>query len=89
LSNPDFLDIIQNRKLVYNNFFNLPENYKDYLDVNGGFDFNVSDPLIFSGSLSVLQSEDILLDFYSKLKYVYATTPTESFDTYLSLLEKE
>jgi non-homologous end joining protein Ku len=30
-----------------------------------------------------------MLDFNSKLKYVYATTPTESFDRYLIILEDD
>jgi hypothetical protein len=45
--------------------------------------------MIFSGSSDDLKVENILLDFNAKLKYIYATTPTESFDKYISVLEKD
>ncbi len=89
ISNPDILNIITSRKLVYSNFFNLPHSYKPFMSVDGGFDFNVSDPLIFTGSSESLKVEQTLLDFNTKLKYIYATTPTESFDKYISILEKD
>ncbi|MDA9129089.1 fibrinogen-like YCDxxxxGGGW domain-containing protein [Candidatus Gracilibacteria bacterium] len=83
------LEIITNQKLVYNEFFNLPETYTPYTKVDGGFDFNVSNPIVFSGSIDDLKDEQVLLDFNEELKYVYATTPTESFDRYVHLLERE
>jgi len=89
ISTPDAQYIISNQKLVYDRFFNLPASYSEFIDVDGGFNFNVSDPLVFSGSLNDLKSEQQLLDFSEKLKYIYATTPTESFDAYISLLEKD
>lgn len=89
ISHPDVIDIITQRKLVYNNFFNLPASYSGFLDLEGGFNFNVSDPLVYAGSSYDLKSEAELLKFSEKLKYIYATTPTESFDKYISVLEKE
>jgi prepilin-type N-terminal cleavage/methylation domain-containing protein len=89
ISNPDVLHIIWEQKLVYDQFFNLPHSYASYMDVDGGFNFNVTDPMIFSGSSDDLKVENILLDFNAKLKYIYATTPTESFDKYISVLEKD
>jgi len=89
ITNPDVIDIVTNQKLVYNEFFNLPHSYIDYMDVDGWFNFNVSDPIVFSWSSSELKSEQELLDFNERLKYVYATTPTESFDKYVSILEKD
>lgn len=89
ISTPDAGYIISNQKLVYDRFFNLPASYGEFMDVEWGFNFNVSDPLVFSGSLNDLKSEQQLLDFSENLKYIYATTPTESFDTYISLLEKD
>lgn len=83
------IDVITQKKLVYHDFFNLPASYSGYLDTNGGFDFNVSDPIIFSGSNSDIQSQGSLEDFVTKLQYIYATTPTESFDVYISLLSEE
>lgn len=89
ISNTDVVDIITNKKIVYNEFFNLPASYSGYLDLAGGFNFNVADPLVYSGSADDLKSETELLKFDERLKYIYATTPTESFDKYLSILEKD
>ena len=89
ISDTNALHIISDQKLVYHEFFNLPASYASYMPVDGGFDFNVTDPLIFSGSSDALKAENVLLDFNAKLKYIYATTPTESFDKYLSILEKD
>jgi len=89
ISNPDIVDIITNQKLVYNEFFNLPASYSSFLDVSWWFNFNVSDPIVYSGSSNDLKSEIELLEFSKKLKYIYATTPTESFDKYISVLEKD
>jgi len=89
ISNPDVINIITNQKLVYSEFFNLPHSYWDFLDAEKWFNFNVSDPLIYEGTSWDLRSEDILLEFNNRLKYIYATTPTESFERYISILEKD
>ena len=89
LSIPEVVSIVWNQQLVYDKFFNIPASYSWFLNVDGGFNFNVSDPLIYSGSIDGLKSEQELLDFSEKLKYIYATTPTESFEKYISLLEKD
>jgi prepilin-type N-terminal cleavage/methylation domain-containing protein len=89
ISSPDVVDILSNQHLVYDNFFNIPATYSEFMDVNWWFNFNVSDPLVFSWAISELKSEEWLLEFSEKLKYIYATTPTESFDKYVSLLEKD
>jgi hypothetical protein len=89
LSSLDVMDIVTNQKLVYNEFFNLPHSYEGFLPLDGGFNFNVLDPLVYSGNGNDLKSEAELLAFNEKLKYIYATTPTESFDKYASILDKE
>ena len=89
LSSTNAIDIITNQKLVYNEFFNLPASYEPHMAVDGGFNFNVTDPVVYSWSIDALKDESVLLDFNARLKYVYATTPTESFDRYVSLLNKD
>jgi len=89
ISVPDAADIITSQKLVYHEFFNLPSSYSGFIDTEWGFWFNVSDPLIFSGSTSELKTDEAITDFSNKLKYIYATTPTESFDVYRSVLDNE
>jgi len=85
----DVVSIIENRKLVYNEFFNIPATYESFMAVDGWFNFNVSDPVIFSGDSDDLKIEQNLLDFNARLQYIYATTPTESFDKYIAVLEEE
>jgi len=81
------LDTIIGQNLVYNEFFNLPASYSWFLDTDKWFNFNVSDPIIFSGSTSDLKSNDWIKQFIDKTRYIYAITPTESFDKYISFLQ--
>jgi hypothetical protein len=90
ISDSDVISTITNRKLVFNEFFNIPHVYEPYVPkLDGGFNFNVFDPVVFSGSLNNLKQESELLEFNSKLKFIYSTTPTESFDKYLTILEDD
>ncbi len=89
LSSTWVTDIITGQKLVYDEFFNLPASYSGYLDTDNGFNFNVSDPIIFSWSLNDLRTQDGMNNFLEKLQYIYSVTPTESFDRYISFIEKD
>ena len=89
ISSTDVVDIISGQKLVYNEFFNLPASYSDFLDTNGWFNFNVSDPLIFSWSTQDIKTQSGLESFVTRLQYVYSRTPTESFDRYVSFLQDD
>jgi prepilin-type N-terminal cleavage/methylation domain-containing protein len=85
----DVVDIITDRKLVYNEFFNLPANYSEYIDSLGWFNFNVSDPLVFEWTKSELTTPAWLETFWKNLTYIYATTPTESFDIFRRILDSD
>ncbi len=89
ITDTDVVSVVMNQKLVYDQFFNLPHSYAPHLSVDWGFNFNVLDPVVYTGQSNELKSEAKLLEFNEKLKYIYATTPTESFDTYASVLEKD
>ncbi len=88
-SSPDIIDIITQTRLVYDQFYNIPEVYNGVLDTNGGFDFNVSDPVVFSGSTLELKTDQWIQDFSDNLKFIYAISPTESFDRYRFLSEDD
>jgi hypothetical protein len=88
-TSPDIIDIITQTRLVYNQFYNIPEAYSPFVDTNGGFDFNVSDPIIFSGSTLELKTDQGVQEFSDKLKFIYAISPTESFDKYQFLNEDD
>ncbi|MCH8518942.1 type II secretion system GspH family protein [Candidatus Gracilibacteria bacterium] len=89
LQSTDVVDIISEQHLVYNDFYNLPESYNGKFFTNGGFDFNVLDPIIFSGNLDVLHTQEGLRDFAQKLRFIYARTPTEFFSLHSSMLQDE
>ncbi len=85
----DVVDVITSQRLVYNDFFNLPASYSEQIDTLWWFNFNVSDPIVFSGTSSELKTQEWLQDFWNNLKYTYATTPTESFDIFRRILDSE
>jgi len=89
ITDTDAVSIITNQKLVFSEFFNLPHSYASSLPVDGGFNFNVVDPIIYSGSLDDLQSQDNLITLIDNLKYTYSVTPTESFEQYLNVIEQD
>lgn len=89
ITSTDIIDIISWQKLVYNEFFNLPASYSAFLNTNWGFDFNVSDPLIFSWADEDIKNPTILNDFVTRLHYIYSRTPTESFDRYINFLQND
>lgn len=53
----DFVSIVENKKLVYSGYENIPASYAgNDLVMNGGFDFTVRNPLLYSGSKEDLGS---------------------------------
>lgn len=64
LSNTNFLDIISGKKLVYRWYNNIPASYAGKnLTMSGGFDFNITDPILYEWSKEDLGS-------YSGLKQI-------------------
>ncbi len=85
----DVVDIITDRKLVYNDFFNLPANYSEHIDALWGFNFNVSNPIVFEWWEPELKTPEWLETFGDNLTFIYATTPTESFDIFRRILDSD
>jgi hypothetical protein len=51
ISDPDVMNIIRDKKLVYNGFENIPASYTgSNLIMNGGFDFTITAPLLYEGT---------------------------------------
>jgi prepilin-type N-terminal cleavage/methylation domain-containing protein len=64
LTNPDILHILQENKLVYNGFQNIPSSYTGTeLKMNGGFNFPISAPLLYEG-------DKVDLGWYGWLKQI-------------------
>lgn len=87
--NTGILDIISWQHLVFQDFFNLPNSYSWFLDIDKGFNFNVTDPIIFTGSLQELKTPEGIERFLNKLQYIYSVTPTESFEQYINFLQED
>lgn len=59
LSSTDLVDIINNKKLVYTNYGNLPESYKwTKFNLSDGIDFSANDLVVFSWSITELNKTD-------------------------------
>lgn len=82
LNNSDITTIIDNKELVYNNYSNIPNSYKDsWYTMTGWFDFNLNSIVVYSWSIKSLDQEENKLIFISNLKNAYfgsilATDPT-------------
>lgn len=75
LSSVDFLDIVQDQKLVYTGYENIPAAYEwDNFTSTGGLDFSIESPLAFSGSRFDLASYDWVkqIDAVMRTSYQYA-----------------
>jgi hypothetical protein len=68
--------ILNNKKLTFNNYSNLPHSYNNmWYTMTGWFDYTNSTPLIYSGSLKILaDEEDKKIEFITNLKKAYEWT---------------
>lgn len=76
LSIPNLIDIVSNKKLVYNGKKNLPANYNGSMfNVDWGFDFTPNELLVYSGPIFELQDDhDKRLSFIENVKASYVGT---------------
>jgi len=75
LSSTNLVDIINNNRLVYNGWSNLPSNYKtSVFNVNGWEKFSSNKLVIFSWNLSTLRKEKNRLKLLLQLKRSYNWT---------------
>ncbi len=86
LSNPDLLQILSSQKIVFTWFKNLPHSYLWKTDVNGGFYFDTTQPIVFSWTQDKLYSYDNLLSIDKSIKDAYFGTPIQNTDRYLEYI---
>ncbi len=73
LSTTDLLDIINNNKLVYNDFENLPASYEwSIYKLDSGLDFSSNNLIVFSWSVSVLKQTYNQVSLLKDLKNAYS-----------------
>lgn len=87
LSSPDIIDIIDNERLVFDEFFNLPSTYQNSVDTFGWFFFFPDKPLIYSWALSGLQNRETLTEFINEVKFTYASSQISAFPKYQDMIE--
>ena len=87
LSSTDIIDIIDNERLVFDEFFNLPDVYKDSVETYGGFYYFPEQPVIYSWALTGLQNRDTLNTFINEMKFIYASSQIATFPKYQTLIE--
>ncbi len=90
LTDSNLQSIINNRKLVYNNYQNLPDSYKNlWYTMTGWFEFAPPSNIIevYTWSLVTLTSSGIIQQqFITKLQTVYNTTIIQSEPTIKDIL---
>nr|MDD3720353.1 fibrinogen-like YCDxxxxGGGW domain-containing protein [Candidatus Gracilibacteria bacterium] len=84
ITDNDLLNIINKKQLVYNNYTNLPDSYKNLgYSMTGGFDFIPNGNIIvYSGSVQTLSEGLNKLVFIDNLKSVYSNTILQSEPLY-------
>ncbi len=87
LVSTDIIDIIDNERLVFDEFFNLPSTYKDSIDTFGGFYFFPENPLLHSWALWELQNSNTLTEFINEIKFIYSSSQIATFPEYQTLIE--
>jgi len=71
-SDTDILSIIQNKKLVYDGFDNIPASYAGTnLTLSGGFDFTISDPILYEWNKQDLGSYGWLKQIDEWIRSIY------------------
>jgi len=87
ISNLDILAIIANKKLVFDRRFNIPSSYTWVSSLSdGGFDFDVSNPVIFGEKINIVMNSTQLLTIDTKVKSVYSATSLKLLDRYKALI---
>ena len=79
ISNPDFTHIIQEKKLAYSGFENIPASYVgNDIDTGKWFDFTIRDPLLYEGTRQDIWSYSGLKQIDEGVKSSYWNFPAYS-----------
>lgn len=87
LENTDLIDIIQNQKISFKSFRNLPHTYIWQSQItSGGFNFAVANPVVFTGATSDILTWSGLEDISNNLKSIYAGDPFSGLEKYTNFV---
>nr|MDD3719703.1 right-handed parallel beta-helix repeat-containing protein [Candidatus Gracilibacteria bacterium] len=86
----DLMSIITKKQLVYNNYTNLPDSYKNLgYSMTGGFDFIPNKLVVYSGSTQDLLQDSNKLIFIGNLKQAYSGTIIQNNPTYKEIINTD
>ncbi|MFA5917899.1 MAG: prepilin-type N-terminal cleavage/methylation domain-containing protein [Candidatus Gracilibacteria bacterium] len=89
INHVDFEDIITNKELVYNNYSNIPDSYKNSgYTMTGGFDYNPSSIIVYTGS-TYMTGDTEKLEFIDNLKKVYNGTILQGEGGYSEIINTD
>jgi prepilin-type N-terminal cleavage/methylation domain-containing protein len=91
ITTPEIQTILDNKKLVYNNYSNIPHSYNNYwYTMTGWFNYTNPNPLIYSGSTKTLadDNEEKLL-FVDSLKEAYNWTILQLESNYQDIVNAD
>jgi prepilin-type N-terminal cleavage/methylation domain-containing protein len=90
LEHTDIQTIIDNKELVYNNYSNLPDSYKNlWYTMTWWFDYNPSNLIVFSWSEITLKEDEDKLLFLDNLKNAYNWTIIQGEEAYKDILKSD
>jgi len=90
ITDTDLLEIINKKQLVYNNYTNLPDSYKNkWYTMTGWFDFTPNNLVVYSWSTQDLKQDTNKLIFIENLKQAYESTILKSQWTYNDVINTD
>jgi len=85
--NSDLWNILSNKKLSYNNYWNIPHSYNTQWTQSGWFNYTNSNPIIFTWTLEELHEDNQRkLDFITNLKQAYTSTDLATNPMYQDIM---
>nr|MDD3719732.1 prepilin-type N-terminal cleavage/methylation domain-containing protein [Candidatus Gracilibacteria bacterium] len=86
----DLMSIITKKQLVYNNYTNLPDSYKNLgYSMTGGFDFIPNKLVVYSGSTQDLLQDSNKLILINNIKQAYINTIVQGEPTYKEIINTD
>ncbi|MDD3303058.1 MAG: prepilin-type N-terminal cleavage/methylation domain-containing protein [Candidatus Gracilibacteria bacterium] len=90
IGDPDLTRLIQNKKVVYNSYDNIPHSYNHNNSMTGGFDYEPGrggDIVVLSGTTLSLTGNEDKVEFISNVQDVLSGTILDGGDEYAPILD--
>ncbi|MDD3303057.1 MAG: prepilin-type N-terminal cleavage/methylation domain-containing protein [Candidatus Gracilibacteria bacterium] len=90
IGDPDLTRLIQNKKVVYNNYDNIPHSYNHNSSMTGGFDYEPGrggDIVVLSGTTLTLSGNEDKIAFIGNVQDVLSGTILDGGEEYTPILD--